>query len=227
MLTICWAAKGGSGTSVTAAALALATEPPSVLVDFAGALPWVLGIGEPDVPGLLDWLGSDAGADRLEALEIPLGEGRSFIHRGKPSTTPVVRWQKAAAHWSRGARPIIVDAGTTPPPALVDVPHARRLLVTRACYLSIRSAARSAIGIDGVILLEEPGRSLGPPDIETALGAPVLCQLLVDPAVARAVDAGLLASRVPRALSKQLRQLSIDAASDRYREALVEAVTTR
>lgn len=208
MLTICWAAKGGSGTSVTAAALALAAAAPSVLVDLAGELPWILGTGDPDVPGVLDWLASEATADRLDALEIPLRDGHSFVHRGTMSATPVARWRDAAAHWRSDTRPIIIDAGTNPPEAVVNVPGARRLLVTRACYLSVRAAARSDVGIDGVVLLDEPGRSLRAADLETALGAPIVGHILIDPAVARAVDAGLLVSRMPRAMHRQLRRLA-------------------
>src|SRR4051794_33057920 len=56
----CWSVKGGSGTTVVASSLALllATRSPagSVLVDLAGDVPAVLGIPEPDGPGVSDWL---------------------------------------------------------------------------------------------------------------------------------------------------------------------------
>jgi hypothetical protein len=55
------------------------------------------------------------------------------------------------------------------------------------------------------VLLAEPGRALDATDVESVIGAPVVAQVSVDPAVARAVDAGLLASRLPRGLERALR----------------------
>ena len=93
---------------------------------------------------------------------------------------------------------MVVDAG-----AACDVPAdllrvaAHSLLVTRPCYLTLRAAVRAPIRPTGVILVEEPGRALGREDVEASLGAPVVATVLVDPAVARAVDAGLLAAHLP------------------------------
>ena len=56
MITVCWAAKGGSGTTVVAAAMAIAATTPTLLIDLAGDVPAVLGIPEPDGPGVFDWL---------------------------------------------------------------------------------------------------------------------------------------------------------------------------
>jgi hypothetical protein len=57
-----------------------------------------------------------------------------------------------------------------------------------------------------VILVAEGGRSLGRRDVEEVLGVRVRAEVAHDPAVARAVDAGLLTSRVPRRLERSLRQ---------------------
>jgi hypothetical protein len=43
----------------------------------------------------------------------------------------------------------------------------------------------------------EPGRALGKRDVESVLRAPVVAEVPVSPQIARVVDAGLLASRVP------------------------------
>jgi hypothetical protein len=46
-----------------------------------------------------------------------------------------------------------------------------------------------------------------PPDLlplDARAHSPVLAELVVDPTVARAVDAGVLASRLPRSLAKAL-----------------------
>jgi Subunit ChlI of Mg-chelatase len=45
-------------------------------------------------------------------------------------------------------------------------------------------------------------------NVERAVGVPVVTQLDLDPAVARAVDAGLLAARLPRLLQRQLAPIS-------------------
>ncbi len=80
--------------------------------------------------------------------------------------------------------------------------------MTRPCYLSLRRAVRSAARPTGVILVDEPGRGLGPRDIEHAIGAPVEAVVSIDPSVARAVDAGLLATRLPRVMTRALRAVA-------------------
>lgn len=84
-------------------------------------------------------------------------------------------------------------------PPFLDDPGASSLLVTRPCYLSLHRAAQSRRP-DGIVLVDEPGRVLRPADVARALGVPVLAFVPWEAAVSRAVDAGLLAQRVPRAL---------------------------
>ena len=78
--------------------------------------------------------------------------------------------------------------------------------MTRACYLALRRAADPPLRPSGVVLVTEPGRALDRTDVEQVVGAPVRAEVAVDPAVARAVDAGLLASRLPRGLERALRR---------------------
>ena len=90
MLVACWSAKGGSGTTVVAAALALtfARSPNgAVLADLAGDAACVLGLPEPEGPGLHDWLGAgdDVPADALTRLAVPAAPGLVLLPRG--STT--------------------------------------------------------------------------------------------------------------------------------------------
>ncbi len=73
MVTLCWAAKGGSGTTVVAAALALSSPRPSLLVDLDGEIPAVLGLPEPDRPGVSEWLASDTSPDHLAELLVDIG----------------------------------------------------------------------------------------------------------------------------------------------------------
>ena len=72
------------------------------------------------------------------------------------------------------------------------------LLVVRGCYVGIRRAIRSAARPSGLVLIREPGRALGADDVSAALGAPVVARIELDPAIARAVDAGLLLARLPQ-----------------------------
>ena len=72
--------------------------------------------------------------------------------------------------------------------------------MTRPCYLALRRAVACGIHPTAVVLCTEPGRVLGPPRRRAAVGAPVIAVVPYDPAVARAVDAGLLTGRVPPSL---------------------------
>jgi hypothetical protein len=205
-LTVCWAAKGGSGTTVVAAALAVSAAGPTVIVDLAGDLPAVFGVEEPAGPGVLDWVWSDAPAERLRDLTVPVAGGVHLVPRGH-GTAPseADRWQELATELTRGGTRVIVDAGTGCPPAGLHAIADQSLLVTRACYVGLRRAIAAPVRPSAVVLVEEAGRSLRAVDVEAAVGAPVVATVSVDPAVARAVDAGLLSARLPRVLQRDLR----------------------
>jgi hypothetical protein len=206
MLTICWAAKGGSGTTVFAAARALTSPKPSLLVDLAGDMMLTLGLPEPDGPGLHDWLRSESPPDRLMRLERDVAEHVSVIAAGELGERAGPRWFELAAHLRADPRHVIVDAGTGRPPDALIAAADESLLVTRACYLSLRRVAMLGVAPTGVVLVEEPGRALKPADVESAIGAPIVNTALLDPAIARAVDAGLLTSRLPASWRRQLRR---------------------
>ena len=111
---------------------------------------------------------------------------------------PPQRWQELAAWLRADRRNVVVDAGSTgqPPAAIVrSADHA--LLVTRPCYLAMRAAVRCSARPTGVVLVDEPGRALRARDVQTSLGVPVVATVLLDPAIARAVDSGLLLARLP------------------------------
>ena len=206
---VCWSSKGGSGTTVVSAALALVTARPhaSLLVDLHGDLPAALGMAEPSGPGVGDWLASPvADAAALLGLAVPVCEGLDLLPAGCPAPAVVeARWSALAEALRHADGQVVVDAGTgAPPPALLAT-GARSLLVIRPCYLSIRSTLPVTARVDGVVLVVEPGRALGRRDVEHAIGAPVVAEVPYDPAVGRAVDAGLLSTRLPRSLSHALR----------------------
>lgn len=208
-MILCWAAKGGSGTSVVAASLALlaANHHPTLLVDLAGDAAAVLGMAEPTGPGVTDWLASPtSGTDALLRLGVPATDGLRLIPRGQAGLdAPAERWAALATALT-GAQPVVVDAGTGAPPEHLQAAAAPSLLVTRPCYLALRRAVALPCRPTGVVVVDEPGRALRVRDIEHAIGAPVVAQLELDPVVARAVDAGLLASRLPTTLARPLRR---------------------
>lgn len=212
---LCWSAKGGSGTTVVAASLALVLSHrrPTVLVDLAADAPAALGVAEPSGPGVADWLASPAAdAPALWRLAIPVAEGLQLLPRGhQPALGP--RWAELAEVLHEFDGTVVVDAGTGVPPAALAEVAAHSLLVTRPCYLALRRAVGCGVQPTGVVLVAEPGRALSARDVERAVGAPVVSEVQYDPAVARAVDAGLLAARLPRTLAHQLgEQMTKDAA---------------
>ena len=169
MISVCFAVKGGSGTTVVVASMGLSGARPVLLVDLAGDLPSVLGAAEPDSPGVLDWLRSDSGPERLTALEREIVPGVSLLARGAPGGVPTARWD-VLAQWLAGeTRDVVVDAGTARPPVAL-AQAGRCVLVTRPCYLALRAAARSHVRPDAVVLVAEPGRSLGVDAVEVGRG---------------------------------------------------------
>ncbi len=74
----------------------------------------------------------------------------------------------------------------------------RWLVVRGPCYLSLRAAIEHPWRPDGIVVLAEAGRPLGPADVSDVVGAPVVAQVPVDAAVARIIDAGLLLARLHR-----------------------------
>lgn len=212
MITICWAAKGGSGTTVFATARALSSPRPTLFVDLAGDAMTVLGLSPGDTPGVHDWLRSDAPPSRLTRLEHGATSRLSIVAAGARGVADASRWPELCAHLRAEPRDVIIDAGTgRPPSALLDAAD-ERLLVTRQCYLALSHAVAQGIVPTGVVVVREPGRSLGSGDIEASLGAPVVASAPLDPAIARAVDAGLLVCRLPGAWRKQLARQLADAA---------------
>ncbi|MGZ4695701.1 MAG: nucleotide-binding protein [Acidimicrobiales bacterium] len=218
MFAVCWSVKGGSGTTVVAAALAVLlarrTDDGALLVDLAGDGPAALGVSEPDGPGLAGWFaaGRSVPADGLSRLEVPVGDGLALLPRGDGDLGPAERAEVLAGVLGAEGRSVVVDAGVPgwgdgrpdPARAVLTAAATSSLLVTRPCYLSLRRVVAAPLRPTGVVLVVEPGRALGRDDVEQIVGVPVVAEVLVDSAVARAVDAGLLVGRLPRSLERAL-----------------------
>ncbi len=213
MITVFWAAKGGSGTTVLSCSVALLSarqHESTLLIDLAGDAPTALGMPDPAGPGIHDWVGgSSAPPSATMAIGVNVTDKLRLIPAGSmvsPSDHP--RWLELGEYFAAADAAIVIDAGTRPPPASLMAVAEQRILVTRACYLSLRRAAASQLIPTGVIVVLEPGRALRPIDVAHALNAPVIAEVDIDPAVARAVDAGLLAARLPRSLATSLREFA-------------------
>jgi hypothetical protein len=233
VLVTLWSVKGGSGTSTVAAGLATVASRSSrgpgtgstLLVDLAGDQPSLLGLPVPTGPGALDWLATDGGdADALRRLEVASDVGPALVPAGTATEWGEGRPGHLVEVLVADGRTVVVDAGTvvgTATPAARDdraglarslADAGTSLLVVRPCYLALRRAVAwlsspEAVRVDGVVLVEEPGRALDATDVARAVGVPVRATVPIDPAVARAVDAGLLTVRLPRSFGRALTSL--------------------
>jgi len=210
---VCWSLKGGSGTTVVSAALALTLAQRNTatvrIVDLAGDIPSALGIAEPSGEGVMNWLQQQHVP--IQSLQIPVTARVSLIPRGNDS---LLHHDLTAEHCNSLATELdtsneltVVDAGSGHIPQLINN-ATTSLLVIRPCYLALRKAAHLSVKPHGIVLINEPGRSLGKRDVESVVGAPVLVDLPLDPTIARCVDAGLLASRIPTILSQHLAHVA-------------------
>jgi hypothetical protein len=120
---------------------------------------------------------------------------------------------------TQGSSPVLIDCGTAREPAARAVLEVAdvSVVVLRGCYLALRRAVHAPPleHTAGVVLLDEPGRSLGAREIGEVLDLPVLARVPVKDAIARAVDAGVLPARLPeplaRAASDVVRRLGVRA----------------
>jgi len=182
--------KGGAGTSVTAAALAIIladTYNPTTIV--AASL-----------------------ADLAEMGSIfgtPIGAGAVAIH-----PRPGVRVILGSSPCVPVTGHVIVDAGTEhrsildPAPTWADVKRTafdtwatceHRIIVARAEYLTLSRivTTNAADTATGVYAVTAPGGALGVSEVEAVTGLPVVSRIDIDGTIARAVDAGVFAERLP------------------------------
>lgn len=218
MVICCWSAKGGAGTTVVAAALALrlgrAAPGGALLVDLAGDAACVLGLpeGAHSAPGAGDRSWWNDLPCRIE--EMHGCDGLSVLALA-PARLAAADGAALLDRLESDPRPVVVDAGvlssghrcddTCSVAGEVAAAATHSLLVLRPCFLAVRRALLAPIRPSGIVLVEEPGRALTVADVERTLDVPVRARVRVTPQVARAVDAGLLAVRLPESLDRDLR----------------------
>ena len=141
---VCWSVKGGAGTTVVAAALALvlSRSRPMLLADLGGDSPAALGMPEPSGPGLVDWLASPL-RRHGRAVAARACRRHSGACRLVPHGAPLVRGDAQAcrtgtmADWAACSRSptdtVVVDAGRRRlPHTALRGDGVQSLLVTRA-----------------------------------------------------------------------------------------------
>ena len=209
-MIVCWSVKGGSGTTVVASTLALvhAEQSPrgALIVDLAGDVPAVLGLAEPSGIGVGEWFAQNENSSRmsLQSIAIQATANLQLISRGAVTIDATANFGELCASLATFDLPIVIDAGCGVVSADLLARASSSLLITRPCYLSLRRAAQLNVAPTGIVLVNEPGRALGKRDVESVIGAPVIAEITFDASISRAVDAGLLASRLPSLLAKQL-----------------------
>jgi hypothetical protein len=219
VLVSCWSSKGGAGVTVVAAGLAVAlarTRGSALAVDARGDLAPTLGVPEPRGPGVGEWLGAGTAVppDALARMEVEVVPGLGLLHRGK-GPADHGRAAVLAQLLASSGRPTVVDCGRMDPGAPVDpVARAladeadRSLLVTRLDYVSVRRAVDSGVRPSGIVVVNESWRCLSAADAARAIGARVVAEIDLDPAVGRAVDSGQLASRLPKRFALALERVA-------------------
>ena len=212
MFTILSSPKGGTGTSVVAASLAIvsSSSSPTLLVDLAGDQAAILGLPQPPI-GLSDWANGMTYRDFDEIVSLChdnlyLAPTGTFDFE----TLNANAWDKLlralSLKHSEGCN-IIVDLGRA------DIPLALRkivdtcYLVTRPCYLALRRAVDLETAFSGVIVVNEPDRVLTSRDVESVLKLKCVAEIPYTSEISRRVDSGLLKSRLPMALQSVLSQL--------------------
>jgi hypothetical protein len=221
LVLVCfWSPKGGSGTSVIAAAtaLVLAREGPTRLADLDGDQPAIHGLAADPEQGLRDWLltGPEAPTDALDRLAVDAGRGLTLLPAGVGDVGLASAEAGAALGMALQAdpRPTVVDLGVLSAQrgsalhALAEVADAS-IIVVRGCYLALRRAVRLELTVNatGSVFVDEGGRALGAHDVASVLGVPVLATVSLRATTARAIDAGVLPTRLPDALARPVREV--------------------
>jgi len=123
----------------------------------------------------------------------------------------------AAILGARGDGPVMpglvlgADSGERCDLVVHDGPAAQGtgVLVFRPCYLALRQALNRGVttGAAGILLVTEAGRALRCDDVAAVTGLPVIATVPLRADIARAVDAGVLAGRLPEVLRTVAHQI--------------------
>jgi len=212
MITILSSPKGGSGTSVVAASLAIVSSSsiPTLLVDLAGDQSAIMGLPEPPV-GINDWAN---GMTHREFEEI-LITCNDNLHLAPSGSSAIEIFSTGA--WGNLARElmqresngvnIIIDFGQGDLPLAFNKLADMHFMVTRPCYLSLRRTVNIEQKFSGVIVVQEHDRVLTTSDVESVMKLKCVAEVPYSSEISRRVDSGLLKSRLPVPLHAALSPL--------------------
>lgn len=220
MLISVWSPKGGSGTSTIAAAMAIVANGPVRLVDLGGDQPAIFGLPTDPLRGAAELFVQDR-VDSPWTDLVDAGGGVALLGRGSGDIAWVDGCQLMP--WARTMQLApeihVVDAGcadTSVAKALIDGADVS-LAVIQPCYLALRRAVRDPrlAEADGIVVIEDPQRPLRAREVADVLARPVLARVPTTVAIARAIDAGVLPTRLPEPLrvpiTGLLRSLNVDS----------------
>jgi hypothetical protein len=207
--------KGGVGTSVTGAALALLlgqdSSHPTYLVDLGGGdQPDILGV--PAITdGLIHWLMSPD--RRLADVAVAVTSNLRLVAPGEGSLPLDPSWMAPLAlalDDLRSNSHVVIDAGQLDTSAHLDPLADRRLMVMRPCYIGLRHAVSAGNRWNGLVIVRPPDRVLTTRDVVNVCDLPLAAEIDMTPDVSRAVDAGVLRTRLPQVLARSLKPLLAD-----------------
>lgn len=208
MFIIFTSPKNGNGVTVTAASYALLSAirgTRTVLIDLCGDQPAALGMQEPSEPGVNDWLSETSSGDASQLLTLGrecMG-GLLVVHRGSQFISGEPRWSALADAIASLPYTVVVDAGVGQLPTQLTHSATKVITVVKPCYLTLRRATQLPTP-SSVFVVKEDGRALTVKDVGHVLNAPIDAEIPYEPAIGRAVDAGLLPSRVEQLLGRHI-----------------------
>ena len=212
MFTILSSPKGGTGTSVVAASLAIvsSSSSPTLLVDLAGDQAAILGMPEPPI-GLSDWANGMTYREFDEIVSLchdnlHLAPTGSFDFEILNANAWGNLTQALTMKHSEGYN-IIIDLGRADIPLVLRKIVDTCYLVTRPCYLALRRSVDLETAFSGVIVVNEPDRVLTSRDVESVLKLKCVAEIPYTSEISRRVDSGLLKSRLPDSLHRVLSPL--------------------
>ncbi|MGB2758271.1 MAG: hypothetical protein WBD02_11520 [Acidimicrobiia bacterium] len=228
MVLAVWTPKGGSGCTVVSCALAVEAarerNSHSVVVDGCGDVPSVLGLTDISGPGVSNWLATvdSPTSPRVMSHAIATTAGVSVLAWGSSSAAiPSGAGNRLIRDLAHHDGHVVIDLGLAHEPWQHEVVREAdaTVLVLRPCYLALRRARMSRLAdmTRGIILIEEPGRKISATEIESVLGIPVWSVIPWRAAIACAVDAGVLGSRLPEPLLLGARRVWASAPSEAHR----------
>jgi len=208
MFIIFTSPKNGNGVTVTAASYALLSAirgTRTVLIDLCGDQPAALGMQEPTAPGINDWLSESSYGDSGQLLSMgrECMSGLLVIHRGARFVSGEPRWSALADAIAEMPYTVVVDAGVGYLPVELTQAASKIITVVKPCYLTLRRATQLPTP-HSVFVVKEEGRALTVKDVGHVLNAPIEAEIPYEAAISRAVDAGLLPSRVEQLLSRHI-----------------------